>query len=57
MSRHRMSEKEKMYFFTLLFPPFWPLALAMLICDIGEAIGRGVQRLYRRLTNGGRRSG
>lgn len=49
MSRHRMSEKEKAYFFCLLIPIFWPLGLAMLVCDIAEAIGRGVSSLYRRL--------
>jgi len=49
VSRHRMSEKEKAYFFVLLFPPLWPLGIAMIMCDIGEAIGRGATSLYRRL--------
>jgi hypothetical protein len=44
----RMSEKEKMYFFVLLIPILWPLGLAMLLCDIGEAIRRGLSSLYRR---------
>lgn len=48
MSRHRMSEKEKMYFFVILFPILWPLGIAMLMCDIGEAIGRGASSLYRK---------
>lgn len=45
-----MSEKEKMYFFCLLIPILWPLGLAMLLCDIGEAIGRGFKALWRLLT-------
>jgi len=44
-----MSEKEKAYFFVLLLPPLWPLGLAMIMCDIGEAIGHGATSLYRRL--------
>lgn len=48
MGRHRMSEKEKMYFFVILFPPLWPLGLAMLICDVGAAIWSGAGSLYRR---------
>lgn len=46
--RHRMSEKEKLYFFVVLFPPLWPLGLAMALCDIGEAAWRGVKSLCSR---------
>lgn len=44
----RMSEKEKMYFFCLLFPIFWPFIPVLLLCDLGEAIGNGVRSLYWR---------
>lgn len=51
MTRHRgpMSEREKAYFFTLLFPPLWPLVFAMLLCDAGEGIATGFRKLYRRI--------
>ena len=49
MSRHRMSDKERAYFCAFLFPPLWPLGLAMLMCDAAEGVGRGVSFLYQRL--------
>lgn len=43
----RMTDREKDYAFGLLFPPFWPLVLAMALCDLGEAAWRGVKSLRR----------
>ena len=47
MSRGPMGEKEKAYLFCLLFVPLWPLALAMAMVDLCEAIGRGFKALWR----------
>ena len=38
MPRHRMTEKEKVYFFCILFPVLWIFLPALIACDIGEAI-------------------
>jgi hypothetical protein len=38
MSRHRMTEKEKVYFFCILFPVFWIFLPVLIAIDIGEAI-------------------
>lgn len=38
--RTKMSEKEKMYFFCLLFPPLWIFIPVMALCDLGDAIRR-----------------
>lgn len=40
MSRHRMTEKEKVYFFCLLFPPLWIFIPVLIVCDIAEALHR-----------------
>lgn len=32
--KRQLSEKEKLYFFTLLIPPLWFLAIAMAITDL-----------------------
>ena len=47
--RRRMSERERLYFFAFLFPPLWPLGIAMAMCEICEASGRGIVRLWTRL--------
>lgn len=47
MARHRMSEKERAYWFAFLFPPLWPLGIAMLLCDAFEAIGNGIRALWQ----------
>lgn len=54
MPRHRMTEKERAYFFVLLFPLLWPLGVAMLMCDAFDGIGRGIRTLWRRIRNGHR---
>lgn len=36
----RMSEKEKVYFFCLLFPLLWPFIPVLLLLDFIEWIGR-----------------
>lgn len=46
MRRNQMTEKEKMYFFSLLFPILWPLVFAMAICDLVEAIKKTYQRWW-----------
>jgi hypothetical protein len=38
MSR-RLSEREKMYFFMILFPIMWPFIPAVALCDLFTAIG------------------
>ena len=44
----RMSENERAYYFVFLFPPLWPLGLAMVMCDAAEGIRNGIVFLYRR---------
>ncbi|WP_164718652.1 hypothetical protein [Bradyrhizobium sp. LVM 105] len=44
MSRNRMSEKEKVYFFCILFPVLWIFLPALIACDIAEAIKAWWQR-------------
>ncbi len=46
--RTRMSEKEKLYFFALIFPVFWPLAFGMAMCDMFEYFRNLVNRLYKK---------
>lgn len=45
----KMSEKEKIYFFCLLFPILWPFIPVLLVCDAVEATKRVTVRLYRKL--------
>lgn len=54
--RRRLSEKEKAYYFVLLFPPLWPLGMAMLLCDLIEGAANGVRVLYHRIKLRCRRS-
>jgi len=49
MPRHRMTEKEKVYFFCLLFPLLWPFIPVLLLLDLIEAIKRGVQFIWQKL--------
>lgn len=44
MSRHRMTEKEKVYFVCILFPVFWVFLPALIACEVGEAIKAWWQR-------------
>jgi hypothetical protein len=37
MARHRMTEKEKVYFFVILFPVLWVFLPVLIGCDIAEA--------------------
>ena len=36
----RLSEREKVYAFAILFPIFWPFIPVLIICDICEAMRR-----------------
>jgi len=47
--RAKLSEKGKAYALCLLFPLLWPLAFAMALCDLAEAIGSGLRRLRARM--------
>jgi hypothetical protein len=47
-----MSERERLYLFVFLFPPLWPLGLAMLMVDAVHGIASGVRKLYRRIRGG-----
>lgn len=47
--RHRLSENEKLYLFVFLFPPLWPLGLAMLLCEAAKGIGSGIRELWRKM--------
>lgn len=42
--RRRMSDKERTYFFGLIFPPLWPLVIAALICDAARGVGNWFRR-------------
>lgn len=35
----RLSEREKMYGFMLLFPLFWPFIPVVALCDVCEVLG------------------
>lgn len=38
----RMSEREKMYFFAILFPVLWPILIALVI----EDVCRGIRHIF-----------
>jgi hypothetical protein len=43
-----MSEREKAYFFCLLFPLLWPLAFGLLLEDIFAGVASGFRYLRTR---------
>ena len=53
MSRNRMTEKEKVYFFCLLFPPLWVFLPALILCDAGEAISQCCKSVWRKMLKRG----
>lgn len=46
--REPMSEREKAYFFCLLFPLLWPLAFGLLLEDIFAGVASGFRYLRTR---------
>lgn len=46
----QMSDHERAYWFAALFPIFWPLLFAMLLCDLVRCVGRGIRWLWLKAT-------
>jgi hypothetical protein len=46
---NRMSEKEKMYWFVVLFPILWPFLPVLIIIDVFEATKSGVSELWHKM--------
>ena len=53
--RRRMSENEKKYFIAFLFPPLWPLGIAMLLCAAASGVANGTCLLWHRVKSRFRR--
>jgi hypothetical protein len=42
--RTRTTDRANLYLFALLFPPLWPLGLAMALCDAAESVVRAIKK-------------